>query len=215
MKKVFFIICVFLLSFNSNYAQSKFRLGFNGGLNYSSYRGNWVVEENDPGFGFLGGLSLEYKFKNHLSILSNLSYETKVITRTAEAIPASPDDPYVNVDVTNTHSYLVLPVLAKYSFGKNDSFFVSGGPFAAYLLNAVTKARGVPDSDNTKNEKAMDFGLTLGLGKAFKLNNNQEITIEIRENLGLTNVSAVKVVDNGTVKSNSLNLICGYSFDLK
>jgi hypothetical protein len=70
------------------------------------------------------------------------------------------------------------------------------------------------NSDQTDNFKSLDFGLTFGFGKTFKLKNNNEISVEIRENLGLSDISAVPVVANGSIKTNSLNLICNYSFNL-
>ena len=53
-----------------------------------------------------------------------------------------------------------------------------------------------------------------GFGKTFKLKNNNELSIEVRENLGLSEINDVTVVDNGFIKTNSINLICNYSFNL-
>ncbi len=58
-----------------------------------------------------------------------------------------------------------------------------------------------------------DFGLSIGFGKTIEINEKNSIFIEIRENLGLTNTSKNKVWGNGEVKTNSLNLIIGYSLN--
>ena len=103
----------------------------------------------------------------------------------------------------------------KYKFGTNNSFFINGGPFLSYLLKSeLTNNYDDTSSDQTDNFKTLDYGLTFGFGKTFKLKNNNELSIEIRENLGLSEINDVTVVDNGFVKTNSINLICNYSFNL-
>ena len=77
MKKLLFTICVVALVSNSILAQSKIRFGVNGGMTYSSFRGNKAAEELDAGFDFLVGVSVEYPLKNKLSLLANLSYDSK------------------------------------------------------------------------------------------------------------------------------------------
>ena len=68
-------------------------------------------------------------------------------------------------------------------------------------------------SETTSFNNKTDFGLSFGLGKTINLNEKKSIFIEIRENLGLTNTSKNKVWGNGEVKTNSLNLIVGYSMN--
>ena len=85
----------------------------------------------------------------------------------------------------------------------------------SYLLKSeLTNNYDDVNSDFTDNMKSVDFGLIFSVGKTFKLKNNSEINIEIRENLGLANISALPVVGDGSIKSNSINLICNYSFKL-
>ncbi len=61
--------------------------------------------------------------------------------------------------------------------------------------------------------KKIDLGLSFGLGKTIKFNEKNEIFIEIRENLGLINTNKYGVWGDGNVKTNSLNLIIGYSLN--
>ena len=218
MKKTVYALLVSIFFISNNFAQSKLKLGVNGGLTYSSFRGNPQIETLDAGFDFLVGVSFEYQLKERLSLVANINYDRKTATDNPYIqIIENPDDPsfYGKVKIKFRNQYLSLPILLKYKFGTNNSFFINGGPFLSYLLKSeLTNNYDDTSSDQTDNFKTLDYGLTFGFGKTFKLKNNNELSIEIRENLGLSEINDVTVVDNGFVKTNSINLICNYSFDL-
>lgn len=202
---------------NVNIAQNKIRFGVQGGMTYSSLRGNKSAENLNSGIDFLVGVSLEYQIKERLSLIANVSYDRKSVNdKSYIEIIENPEDPgfYGKVKIIANYQYLSIPVLLKYDFGDNDSFYINGGPFLGYLLKSqLSNDYDNSSTDTTDDNKKMDFGLTFGIGKTFKLNSNQEITVEIRDNLGLSNTSKIGVVDNGSIKTNSLNLICGWSFN--
>lgn len=218
MKKTVYALLVSIFFISNNFAQSKLKLGVNGGLTYSSFRGNPQIETLDAGFDFLVGVSFEYQLKERLSLVSNINYDRKTATDNPYIqIIENPDDPsfYGKVKIKFRNQYLSLPILLKYKFGTNNSFFINGGPFLSYLLKSeLTNNYDDTSSDQTDNFKTLDYGLTFGFGKTFKLKNNNELSIEIRENLGLSEINDVTVVDNGFIKTNSINLICNYSFNL-
>ena len=218
MRKTVYALLVSIFFISNNFAQSKLKLGVNGGLTYSSFRGNPQIETLDAGFDFLVGVSFEYQLKERLSLAANINYDRKTATDNPYIqIIENPDDPsfYGKVKIKFRNQYLSLPILLKYKFGTNDSFFINGGPFLSFLLKSeLTNNYDDTSSDQTDNFKTLDYGLTFGFGKTFKLKNNNELSIEIRENLGLSEVNDVTVVDNGFVKTNSINLICNYSFNL-
>lgn len=218
MKKTVYALLVSIFFISNNFAQSKLKLGVNGGLTYSSFRGNPQIETLDAGFDFLVGVSFEYQLKERLSLVSNINYDRKTATDNPYIqIIENPDDPsfYGKVKIKFRNQYLSLPILLKYKFGTNNSFFINGGPFLSYLLKSeLTNNYDDTSSDQTDNFKTLDYGLTFGFGKTFKLKNNNELNIEIRENLGLSEINDVTVVDNGFIKTNSINLICNYSFNL-
>ena len=66
----------------------------------------------------------------------------------------------------------------------------------------------------TDLNKSKDLGLSLGVGKRFNIGEGNHLDIEVRNNLGLTNISATEVIDDGAVKTNSINLILSYFFSL-
>lgn len=214
MKKTVFTFFLIIVISNSNFAQ-KIRVGFNGALTYSSFRGNNQIESFDAGFDYLAGVSFEYQLKDRLSLIANINYDRKSATRELYTeIIENPDDPgfYGDIKIKFNNQFISLPILVKYDFGSNNSFYVNGGPFINYLLKSqLSNDYDNATDDITDNFKSLDFGLTFGIGKTFKLKSNREIIVEIRENLGLPNLSVL----NSAIKTNSLNLICGYSFDLK
>ena len=82
MKKTLLIITLLfsLFTFSQN---SKIKFGFQAGLNYSNFRGynipstfNQVYSES-PAFAYLGGINVEYKIKERLSLKFELNYERK------------------------------------------------------------------------------------------------------------------------------------------
>lgn len=218
MKKIIFTVCLAALISNSIFSQ-KIRLGFNGAVTYSSFRGNPQIETFDAGFDYLVGVSFEYQLKDRLSLIANINYDRKsATTELYTEIIENPDDPgfYGDIKIKYNNQFISVPILIKYDFGTNNSFYVNGGPFFSYLLKSqLSNDYDSTTDDITDNFKTLDFGLTFGIGKTFKLKNKREITVEIRENLGLTNISSVQMVDDGSIKTNSLNLICNYSFGFK
>ena len=90
------------------------------------------------------------------------------------------------------------------------------GPYLSYLLKHTVKIKvdnGYKDvTDNTENDKRIDLGAVLGAGVKSPLNKRYKFIVELRENLGLINVSAVEVANNGSIKTNNLSFLVGISF---
>ena len=228
MKKLLLSI-TFLLIATLNYSQnSKIKFGIQAGLNYSNFIGYDIpvqfepVYSESPAFAFLGGLNFEYQIKEKLSLKLEINYERKS-QKADNYIEITDIDGFTkgyNFTSKKNYDYLVLPIMLKYNFTYKNSFYVNGGPFVGFLLksNLTNDLQNIDGLNNkpfetTKYNNKTDFGLSVGLGKNFELKENNSIFIEIRENLGLTNTSKNTVMGNGTVKTNSLNLIIGYSLN--
>jgi len=228
MKKLLLSILLLLISF-LNYSQnSNIKFGIHAGLNYSTFYGYNIpaafdpVYSESPAFAFLGGINIEYQIKEKLSLKFELNYERKS-QKGDNNIEITDTNDYTksyNFTSKKNNDYLVLPIMVKYNFGNKNSFFVNGGPFIGYLLksnftNDLEDIEGINnDTDDTTDlNSKTDFGLAIGLGKMIEINGKNSISIEIRENLGLTNTSKEKVWGNGEAKTNSLNLIIGYQLN--
>lgn len=217
MKKIV-VLVIFVFIGQNSLAQDKISFGVNGGATYSSFRGNPSIEDFNAGVDFLAGFSFEYKLKERLSLVVNLNYDRKSASKKfIDEFVLSPDDPVLihNVKFMIKYQFISLPILVRYKFGNKNDFYINGGPFISYLLKSeLSNDYDNTSSDETENLKKIDFGLVFGFGKTFKFKNNTELSVEIRENLGLNSINAKRVIDDGSIKTNSLNLICNYSFNL-
>ncbi|MBV1923488.1 MAG: PorT family protein [Flavobacteriaceae bacterium] len=216
MKK--YLIALFLIVFitDLSFAQeekknNESKFGINGGISYSKLRGNDLIEESKADLGLLIGISFEHYLNENFSIKTNLNFETKVVRN---------ENTYYGIDyildarTKASHKYLVMPIMVKYNFGNNKNFFVNGGPFVGFLLKASSKTSGYPDDDFSDLYKKTDFGLSIGLGTKIILNEKHDLNIEVRENLGLSNISDAPVYNDGTLKTNSFNLILNWDFGI-
>jgi hypothetical protein len=226
MKKLLLSISFLLIATLSYSQNSKIKFGIQAGLNYSDFRGYEIpvtpLYSESPAFAYLGGINVEYLIKEKLSLKLDLNYERKSqkADNTLEIFDNNGSSKVYNFTSKKNYDYLVLPIMIKYSFTNRNSFFINGGPYIGYLLKSnITNDLGNIDGvinepfETTKYNNRTDFGLSIGIGKNFELKENNSIFIEIRENLGLTNTSKNTVLGNGTVKTNSLNLIIGYSLN--
>ncbi|BDU27320.1 porin family protein [Flavobacterium sp. GSB-24] len=225
MKKITLLLFIIsLITFKTTAQDSKVKFGIQGGLNYSSLRGYDSYVDNNPGFAYVLGFSFQHQIQENLSIKADLNYErkTQISKGTIEVLePTLPTEPFGTYKFKTTAylNYIVLPILLKYNFSGDKSFYINGGPYLGYLLKSGLKSNSnIPglineNDEDTKNKKSIDFGFSAGIGKEFKLNGINQIYIELRENLGLTNISDTPVINDGSIKTNSLNLLVGYTFN--
>lgn len=210
-----FILITLIFSSSFTFGQtSKFEVGFEMGPSLISLRGNDILENyKDLSFGFSSGLTFQYNFPKLISIRTNISFERKGLTTKGTAT-----DEYGNeigeITFHSNFDYLAMPLLGRLTLGKKIKFFLNAGPYLGYLIkqNDVTEAFGEypkTEIDNTDNFERFDFGLATGLGINFPIRNKIFISFEIRNNLGLSNISSIPVVNDGTIKTNSTNLLIG------
>ncbi|KAF2340933.1 porin family protein [Flavobacterium tistrianum] len=220
MKKITLLLfTITLITFKTTAQESKFKFGVQAGLTYSSFRGYESFADEKPGFSYLFGVSSQYQINESLSLRADLNYDRKTQTSKGEGTYTS-DTPYnrYSIKATNYFNYITLPIMLKFNFTRNKSFYINGGPYFGYLLKSGWKyeTSGIQNSnenlEDTKYSKSMDFGISAGFGKEFKLNDNHNIYIELRENLGLTDIAKYPIRSDGSMKTNSLNLIAGFTF---
>ncbi len=203
------------------FSQETLKLGINAGATYSSIRGNAVADRSEGAVNFLIGTSLEYPLTEKLSVLANLNFERKSFTNTIYFETLGNFDPVVDpafmtgsFKARGTLNYITLPVNLKYYLGAKKAFYINGGPYAGFFISETTKVDGNKVTDDSDTFKTIDFGVNLGIGTRIAINEKSDLNIELRDCLGLTNISKVPVIDNGTVKTNSLALVVGWQFGL-
>lgn len=182
-----------------------------------SLRGNDILDKNnDLSFGFSSGLSFQYNFPKLISIRTNISFERKGFTTQGSATDQNGNQ-IGEITVHSYFDYLTIPILGRLTFGKKINFFVNAGPYIGYLIKQtnVTEAFSEypkTETDNTDKFKRIDFGVTTGLGARIPIKSKIFLSIEIRNNLGLTNISSLPVVNDGSIKTNSTNVLFGIEY---
>lgn len=209
------LTCVFSL----NGQVRKFDIGFEGGPSFTTLRGNESLRDfYDSKIEYSGGFIFQYNFPRLVSIRTNITYERKGAVGkiiTTDAFGNQIDDTDADFD----YDYLTLPVKARLTFGRKWNFFVNAGPYFGFLIKQTTVIEAydhvpVRKIDNTDRFKRLDAGLTGGVGCILPIKGNLIITIEIRHNLGLYNISVLPVINDGKILTNSTSLLigCAYRF---
>lgn len=188
-----------------------------------------------PNFGLIG----EYYLSDQASIVIGLNYSgqggqrngMQPITQAPEGLPALPPGQYLYGDFKNESilNYLEIPLMAKYEWLCSEQwrFFVEGGPFIGFLLEAKEKTRGssmvyadkyglmpltpMPvsfdaDTDVKEDLNELNWGLTAGIGMAYIMNKRHQIFVEARGEYGFA------TVQKNTERDGSSNTGCAVFF---
>jgi hypothetical protein len=215
MKRIITIIFAIALATNISAQVNKYEIGIiSYSPNISFLRGNELVEKNMySAIGSNFGLSFKCNFRKTLSVKSGVLYDRKVATTYPILNPPK------EVEAFSAHykfEYLNVPILLQINFDTKIYFFANAGFYLAYLLKETTfsngGAAGPQEHINTEMYKKYDTGISTGLGIAIPIGEKLELTLEARNNLGLLNISAVPVYNDGSIKTNSTNLLIGLAY---
>jgi len=214
------ILGLIILNFGATaYSQTnKFDIGVEGSPSLIYLRGNDIIKQfHKPTIGFSGGLFFQFNFKKIISLRTNIAYERKGSIMTAQTTDIN-GNPLGKITTNSNFDYLTLPILVRATFGKKIQFFVNAGPYFGYLIKQtfVSKGDNIPTttSDNSSLAKRFDTGISTGLGLSVPIKTTFAFSFEVRNNLGLYNVSAVPVANNGTIKTNSTNFLLSFTYKL-
>ena len=195
------------------------KLGFNLSPSIVKLSGNdFINEYHSPTVGFSVGASVEVKLSNLFSLCSGLSYEKKgSVIKNIDLVFENNGELTKAKKVAINYNYTTLPILMRAHVGKKKKFFIDAGTYFGYLLSQKTKTV-FSGSTNVSNDndlyKKLDFGLAYGIGYAKTISRNKTLGIELRNNMGLMNVSKTDVVNNGKIKTNAFLLMMEYSFNV-
>ena len=218
MKKLTFAIALLTCSAGAATAQTgKIELGAQGGASVVSLWGNDILAKSKATAGFSGGLFVQYNLLDYLAIRVDPGFERKGSLMNLQGIDQNGNSVgqvryYTNLD------YLTLPVLVRFSFGDKIRFFANAGPYAAYLASASQVTRGDKTFEkhqgNMDNFRRYDFGITSGAGITATVFEKIALSLEIRNSLGLTDISTGPVVNNGKIHTNSTGLLAGVAWKI-
>lgn len=189
--------------------------GFNAGATYVGLHGNSVSGENNSTIDYLVGISLEVPLYNNFSLIGNINYERLAFTRNIPFRSGANADDAGGYGTRLILQNITVPVNLKYYIGQSKDYYINGGAFVRYFLDETLRINGDrADSSSYGNFQDFTYGVNLGLGTRFVVNNNNAINIEVRDNLGLSNITRQTAAGGNSVKTNSLNLIVAWQFTL-
>jgi hypothetical protein len=187
----------------------------------TSLRGTDQVKNNlDPRVRLGGGIGINYRLDEQWLVSVKLLYEDKGGGKKGPYYFQDGDGNVTQgeMKIRTRFKYLTLPVTAAYEFGNKTKFRAEAGPYVAFLMKQIFTAdlddKSQPIEDNTDKDKRADLGLSLGIRALLPVSENIALNIGVHDNLGLFNVSAVPVANNGSLKTNNLAFSIGLNFEL-
>ena len=213
---LFIAVVNFFLTTTIAAQPNKFEAGIEGGGSLRFLWGNALVRlSNNAVIGFAGGAAFQYNFPKYFSIRTSLLFERKGNGSKGTALNYTGGNEGTYT-LRSNFDYLTLPVLFRASFGKKVKYFVNAGPYFGYLIKETYKIKGtnIPSTstENTNYFQRPDVGLTAGIGFSAPLTKVLALSFELRNNLGLYNISKLQVYSNGTLNTNSTNLLVGLAY---
>jgi hypothetical protein len=248
MKRIAFCLLFFSLFGNFCNAQSSIRLGIKGGISIPNLKSSgdnnpvstgWSSRQG-PYFGVLA----EWEISKRLYIQSELNYSSQGGKKDGiQAIPGAPYAGYfppgttvpkyfyAEYDNEAKLNYLELPVLIKvdFPFGENFSFFIDGGPYAAYLVSAKNITSGSSNvysdekltmpvlpsqisfdaTSDVKNDiKNFNIGIQGGIGISYSLSEKSSLLFSAGGNYGFIPIQKDEI--NGKSHTGAATLTIGY-----
>lgn len=216
-----FMLGIILLSVSTSFSQSsRSTIGFEGGASFVTIYGNEYAEDKGSGvFRFSGGFSYQYRVSDLFALRTNVFYERKGNRIYLDDILLSGEP--IELTGRNYYDYLTVPLLCRVTFGKKIKFFANAGPYAGVLVSqriiTETNSKNYPgtESNDIDDFVRMDYGISSGVGMNFKLLEDISLGFELRNNLGLRNISNGPVYNDGAIKNNTTSILIGLAFNLK
>ena len=195
--------------------KNKIDVGVEGGPSIAFQRGNEILSSyNNLRIGFSCGLFFQYNFPKLFSLRSNIAYEQKGSSMSFSTIDTNGNSSVIKG--CSNFNYLTIPILFRTTFGNKIKYFINVGTFIGYLISQkyIYKNDLFPPNNASSQYKPFDFGLSCGLGFEIPVKGNLIISCELRNNLGLLNIAKGKIYNDGSIKTNSTNLLIGIAYKL-
>jgi hypothetical protein len=145
------------------------------------------------------GISLKYNISNLISLNTNLMYQTKGAKLNSTEIVGGFGVLEYSSKLKNY--YITLPIITKFNFNKN--FSLNAGIYSSYLIEIIQEVsvkgtdidffeiNQLTDNQNNGYQR-FDFGLILGNGFSYALNNKTHFTFDANLEYGLIKISRLK-----------------------
>lgn len=193
----------------------RFEAGLQFGPGVSWLRGNKVTDETGLLPGPAAALTVQYNLSSILGIRLGAGYQLK-----GSSTDVSFSDINGNVlgrgTVRYELPYLHAPLMLRIGFGRRWRVNAGVGGYAAMLMSAKLTSKGsdIPEQAVTDDFERFDLGICASVGGSLVLGERFGLNAEVRYEKGLTNISALPVVGDGSIRTNAVCLLmgCGYRF---
>jgi hypothetical protein len=186
MKKII-LSSIAVLAFGFANAQDGASFGVKGGLNMATISG---AEGASSLLAFHMGGFAEFNVSDKFAVQPELLYSMQGAKYSA-----------FGTSYTTNLNYLIVPVMAKYFV--TDAISINAGPQLGILMSAKSEGIDVKDGYNTT-----DFGLNIGGG----YNIGDNMMLDLRYNLGFSELAKDKVAGDSANKNAVIQLSFGYKF---
>lgn len=208
MKKLSLKISFYFLILSSLvHSQDNVKLGINLGGQITNLRGFEFEVEDDFEIAPFFGVNIEAKLVKNLSLVTAFNFET-LTKKTELTFFDSSIDGVRRKEVKEKYQFFNIPVLLRYKFGPKKMFFIDGGGFVNYF-NKGKPNNFIPLFINFED---YNFGVAFGAGAIFPITKNTDLSLQMRNDLGLSRVNKYQNQIPGEIKTNNLRLFATYSF---
>ncbi|TYA74335.1 porin family protein [Seonamhaeicola marinus] len=209
-----FLILLTIQTFSQESSNRRFKIGLNLGINQSDLKES-ALEDYDKVISYSFGISSEYKINEKLSLFFNLNYDNKMMKlENFRVINFNNNETYF-VDNKIIFNYLNAPLNVRYYFGKRNKLFADAGVFYNHFLNVKNKTTRKDTEEEitaflSPNVKKYDYGILIGLGYMFYLNEKNCLSIFLRDEFGIPNIMDYPNNPNVNIKTNTIKLILNW-----
>ncbi len=182
MKKLLLFAAFAAFTFTTANAQSEFRIGFKGGVNFASVGGDFTDDYDGRTSFHIGGL-VEIPISEKFAVQPELLYSS-------QGYKIEESDTDYNFEAKTKLDYINVPIMAKYYI--IDGLSAELGPQIGVLISAKDEYDETYEGESESGEDDVkDFYNTLdigiGVGASYRLNNG--IFFSARYVIGLSDVT--------------------------
>ena len=219
MKKNIFILFV-LLAMRAD--AQKISYSLLAGPTLNTLRGNDLIEElHDPYYGYSVAAGIHYLIRENISVSSGLTFQRKGSRVISDTLYDNNLNYMGSGKLNNILNYMVVPITIEFREGRKIVWHAGGGMFTGFLLGSREKgsiklANGeeINTTSNLTKHKTIDLGVTVKAGLSIPSEKRFRFRMEVKNDLGLVNISDAHIGDGGSIKTNTLSLLFGIGYRL-
>ena len=146
------------------------------GVSSANYYGDSdLLEYNDAVFAPTFGVNANFYLNNRWSLRTGLEYQTM-------GTSIEYNNLYSNMNTEEKLNFVALPIHASYHFGSTRKWYLNFGPTLDFLTSASSNGEDIKEGI-----KSVQFGLGIGIGYKFYINEHFSIGIDHQEYISFVN----------------------------